>query len=274
MQSFRNDLEKVAPCLLRLIQTLRSPWLWFLKSSSQLKVFLHTWPSGSVWRSHFNDTVDGGDDIGLSSLFCPEGEEALSGSDGDEGGEGCAATSTLPLSWTGVRWISAIASSDKRSFSGVGTSGGYWRGLAGDEGAGFRFLPRNISLRLAFLLMVDGLGFFLGTYLTWMSEVSTFVSREKEKVEPIVRENLNAEPRLLSVWQKSRHLLAKSVSPIAVIFSFSSEVWIYLDGPDKQDILPLQIWKNYPNGPNAIVEQVPFHQWQWSPLETIDLWQW
>ena len=83
---------------------------------------------------------------------------------------------------------------------------------------------RNISLRLAFLLMVDGLGFFLGTYLTWMSEVSTFVSREKEKVEPIVRENLNAEPRLLSVWQKSRHLLAKSVLPIAVILSFSSEV--------------------------------------------------
>ena len=83
---------------------------------------------------------------------------------------------------------------------------------------------RNISLRLAFLLMVDGLGFFLGTYLTWMSEVSTFVSREKEKLEPIVRENLNAEPRLLIVWQKSRHLLAKSVLPIAVILSFSSEV--------------------------------------------------
>ena len=109
MQSFRNDLEKVAPCLLRLIQTLRTPWLWFLKSSSQLKVFLHTWPSGSVWRSHFNDTVGGGDDIGLSSLFCPEGEEAPSGSDGDEGGEGCEATSTLPLSWTGVRSISVIA---------------------------------------------------------------------------------------------------------------------------------------------------------------------
>ena len=53
-----------------------------------------------------------------------------------------------------------------------------------------------------------------------MSEVSTFVSREKEKLEPIVRENLNAEPRLLSVWQKSRHLDAKSVSPTAVIFEY------------------------------------------------------
>ena len=68
---------------------------------------------------------------------------------------------------------------------------------------------RNISLRLAFLLMVDGLGFFLGTYLTWMSEVSTFVSREKEKLEPIVRENLNAKPRLLSVWQEVQALVGQ-----------------------------------------------------------------
>ena len=23
-----------------------------------------------------------------------------------------------------------------------------------------------------------------------------------------------------------------------------------------------------------MVEQLPFHQWQWSPLEIIDFWQW
>ena len=76
---------------------------------------------------------------------------------------------------------------------------------------------RNSSLRLAFLLMVDGLDFF---FLAWVSEASTFVSRVKEKLEPTVRENLNAKPWLLSVWQKSRHLVAKmgSLSPTAVIF--------------------------------------------------------
>ena len=76
---------------------------------------------------------------------------------------------------------------------------------------------RNSSLCLAFLLMVDGLDFF---FLAWVFEASTFVSRVKEKLEPTVRENLNAKPWLFSAWQKSRHLLAKSVSPIAVILSF------------------------------------------------------
>ena len=82
---------------------------------------------------------------------------------------------------------------------------------------------RNTSLRLAFLLRVDGLGFFLGGILAWVSEASTHVSREKEKSEPMVRENLKAVPWLLSAWQKSRHLLAKSVAPTAVILN-SSEI--------------------------------------------------
>ena len=81
--------------------------------------------------------------------------------------------------------------------------------------AGFCFLIRNSSLCLAFLLMVDGLDFF---FLAWVSEASTFVSRVKEKLEPTVRENLNAKPWLLSIWQKSRHLVAKLVSLTAVIF--------------------------------------------------------
>ena len=84
-------------------------------------------------------------------------------------------------------------------------------------------MVRNASLRLAFLLRVDGLGFFLSGILAWMSKATPLVSREKEKLEPMVRENLKAEPWLLSVWQKSRHLVAKSVSPTAVILS-SSEI--------------------------------------------------
>ena len=59
---------------------------------------------------------------------------------------------------------------------------------------------RNTSLRLAFLLRVDGLGFFLSGILAWMSKANPLVSREKEKLEPMVRENLKAEPWLLSVW--------------------------------------------------------------------------
>ena len=95
-----------------------------------------------------------------------------------------------------------------------------WRGLAEDTGAGFCFFFRNSSLRLAFLLMVDGLGFFLERALAWVSRAGTPVSRVKEKLEPTMRENLNPELWLLSVWQKSRHLVAKSVSPIAVIFEY------------------------------------------------------
>ena len=82
---------------------------------------------------------------------------------------------------------------------------------------------RKASLRLAFLLMVDGLGFFLSGILAWISKASPLVSREKEKFELMVRENLNAKPWLFSAWQKSKHLLAKSVSPTAVILS-SSEI--------------------------------------------------
>ena len=57
----------------------------------------------------------------------------------------------------------------------------------------YRVLPlffRKASLRLAFLPRVDGLAFFL--VLPGLSEVRllSFASREKEIVEPILRENL------------------------------------------------------------------------------------
>ena len=45
------------------------------------------------------------------------------------------------------------------------------------------FFFRNSSLRLAFLLFVEGLGFFL-------SKANSFESKEKEKHEAKVRENL------------------------------------------------------------------------------------
>ena len=81
--------------------------------------------------------------------------------------------------------------------------------LAGDEGAGFRFLFRNTCLRLAFLLRVEGLGFFL--VLPGISEARplSLAPREKEKVEPILREKLKAKPWSANVWQRSRHLVAK-----------------------------------------------------------------
>ena len=55
-----------------------------------------------------------------------------------------------------------------------------------DEGdTKLSFFFRNSSLRLAFLLIVEGLGFFL-------SKASSLESREKEKHEAKVRENLKA----------------------------------------------------------------------------------
>ena len=85
------------------------------------------------------------------------------------------------------------------------------RGLADAEGsaAGFSFLFRNSSLRLAFLLIVDGLGIFLGVALVSKADTLSLVSREKEKAEPIEREKLKALPWLASVWQKSKYLVAK-----------------------------------------------------------------
>ena len=64
--------------------------------------------------------------------------------------------------------------------------------------------------------MVDGLFFFQA--LSWETEwgAISLVSREKEKLEPRVREKENAIPWLDSALQKSKHLMAKGdSSPIA-----------------------------------------------------------
>ena len=64
------------------------------------------------------------------------------------------------------------------------------------------FFCRNSLLLLAFLLWVDGLDlFFARVDFTLLS----LVSREKEKVELMVREKLKSLPWLASAWQKARH---------------------------------------------------------------------
>ena len=64
------------------------------------------------------------------------------------------------------------------------------------------FFLKNSSLRLAFLLWVEGLVlFFPRVEFTFLSRVS----REKEKEELMVRLKLKSLPWLVSVWQKARH---------------------------------------------------------------------
>ena len=64
------------------------------------------------------------------------------------------------------------------------------------------FFLKNSSLRLAFLLWVEGLVRFLPRVeFTFFSRVS----RENEKEELLVRLKLKSLPWLVSVWQKARH---------------------------------------------------------------------
>ena len=64
----------------------------------------------------------------------------------------------------------------------------------GVTAAGQRFFFKKSRLRLAFLLSVDGLDFFL--VLPWVAKTRplSLVSREKENVELIEREKLKAKP--------------------------------------------------------------------------------
>ena len=84
-------------------------------------------------------------------------------------------------------------------------------GLPGTA-AGLCFFLRNSSLRLAFLLMVDGLFFFQALSLVTEVGAISLVSREKEKLEPVVREKENTNPWLARSLQKSKHLVAKGES--------------------------------------------------------------
>ena len=61
------------------------------------------------------------------------------------------------------------------------------------------FLAMNYALRLAFFLSVQGLGFFL---FTWLSKALLLVSREKVKSEPIESVKLKTWPWLKKALSK------------------------------------------------------------------------
>ena len=63
------------------------------------------------------------------------------------------------------------------------------------------FFSRNCALRLAFLLCVEGLGFFR---VTGSKAWPPLVSKEKLKVDPILREKLKAFPWPASAWMRMR----------------------------------------------------------------------
>ena len=81
------------------------------------------------------------------------------------------------------------------------------------------FLFKNSARRFAFLLRVEGLAFFLGDE----SKISLhLVSRVKEKVEPMLRENWITLPWPVSAWQNAMHCVAReeSSSPTAAILVY------------------------------------------------------
>ena len=75
-------------------------------------------------------------------------------------------------------------------------------GGAPDCTGGFCFFFRNSALRLAFLLCVEGLNFFL---VRGAELLLSLVSREKEKVESILMEKEKALPWLANAWQTAKH---------------------------------------------------------------------
>ena len=87
------------------------------------------------------------------------------------------------------------------------------------------FFKRNSSRRLAFLLCVEGLAFFLATNV---APALPLVSKEKVKVGPMLRVKWKVRPWLASAWQNSMHLEAReqSASPAVAIY-LTSELWNY-----------------------------------------------
>ena len=107
--------------------------------------------------------------------------------------------------------------------------------------SGLYFLFKKSSLRFAFLRSVDGLAFFL------VAKVSLhLVSKVKEKVDPMLSENWNALPWLVSAWQKAMHLVAREESvssTVAILVYFWIKPILKLSGR-KGMSLSLN-WHNY-----------------------------
>ena len=135
-------------------------------------------------------------------------------SDGGEGkGAGVEATAELKVAFSAATVVAPGEIS-----TGVSTA-------ENEPEEKLSFFLRNSSLLLAFLLWVEGLvRFFARVAFTFLS----LVSREKEKVEPILMVKLNSLPWLASAWQKAMHCDAKEESTAldktAAIFTCSSEL--------------------------------------------------
>ena len=82
-----------------------------------------------------------------------------------------------------------------------------------ERGSDFFFF-RNSALRLAFLLIAEGL--FLFTALAAGGKQLSLVSKENAKVEPMVTEKVKDLFWLASAWQKSMHWEAKEESTEAI----------------------------------------------------------
>ena len=82
------------------------------------------------------------------------------------------------------------------------------------EGGSDFFFIRNSALRLAFLLIAEGL--FLFTALAAGGKQLSLVSKENAKVEPMVSEKVKDLFWLASAWQKSMHWEAKEESTVAI----------------------------------------------------------
>ena len=84
-------------------------------------------------------------------------------------------------------------------------------------------VSRNFCLLLAFRLTDEGDNFFLA-WLGGSFFVVSLVSKVKEKLVPILRENDKAWPWLASLWQKSRHWDVREESlSFTTIFRWYSE---------------------------------------------------
>ena len=116
-------------------------------------------------------------------------------SDGGEGkGAGVEATAELKVAFSAATVVAPGEIS-----TGVSTA-------ENEPEEKLSFFLRNSSLLRAFLLWVEGLVlFFARVAFTFFS----LVSREKEKVEPILMVKLNSLPWLASAWQKAMHCDAK-----------------------------------------------------------------
>ena len=88
------------------------------------------------------------------------------------------------------------------------------------------FFFKNSSLRLLFLLRVDGLAFFLAL-LGRASMLLVF--QEKEKFGPTLMDMEKALPWLVSVWQMARHCAAREESscptPVISLLNLNYQIW-------------------------------------------------